>query len=298
MNTHSARQRFKFVSFIMFAMICRQAAIAQSLSDDKSYKNLQGKWVLTTLDGEKDYDYLHSTFHQYKYYGESRFMMMTLVEKYDERTEETGLKPMRFACRWGYLSSLSAQHQVLEGKDTVSLDMKGRKYFRLNHLSGTSLSPETILSGETWKKSDYSKEGKLIVKAIAMTGKVSNRFTGLWKRDTVYVYQNVDGGLMGKMMPVADGKTYKFYGDKVSLLVTRIDFDATLSSCRIIGETRTQKYVSSSALEENGVQCLVGWENDDTFCLTYFDENRMPCMEVWRRTVLPNHIRSMFMEAE
>lgn len=292
-----ARRLCRILSIAALMMLYVHILVAQQRTIPKLAKSFQGTWQLKEVGENGKNDLRKSPFHQYKYYGEDCFMMMTFWEN-KEKAADMGGNTLQFSIKWGDLS-FAPDDMILEGYDTIRLDKKGRKRFSLkwmNRLPNYRLYPVGTVVEEIWKKGGYSEEGNLIVKAIAMKGKVKNRFIGLWRREKVYVYMNTDKKI-GTMVPATDNTAYKIYGDKVSLFITKMDFDSSLKSNHIIGEMRPQKYVSSNAMEENGVQCLVGWEGENTFRLTYFDEQRMPYIEVWTRVMMPTHILDMIREA-
>lgn len=287
-----------FISFI-FMMLCMHTVVAQSPDGRTLAKCFRGVWQLNEVGENGKHNLRKSPFCQYKYYGKNRFMMLSLEDNKMKKIEDSGVNAMRFSVKWGNLS-FASDDMIMEGYDTIWLDRKGKRRFRLkwtNRRPNYRLCPMGSVVEEIWKKNDYSEEGNLILKAIAMTGKIKNRFIGLWRRETIFFYVRTEG-TVGTMMPVRDHMTYKIYGDKISLLINKMDFNPTLKACHIKGEMRQQKYIGFNALEENGVQCLVGWEGEDSFRLTYFDENRMPYIEIWTRVKMPPHILDAIREAK
>ncbi|MCM1313108.1 MAG: hypothetical protein NC252_09470 [Roseburia sp.] len=301
MDACYSKQWYRVCLIIVLMVSCRYCAVAQRSASDKLARQVQGKWVLKEI-GEEDADnFRPSPFHQYRYHGKNCFMMISFVGYDKNKPVETGKEAVRFSCKWGGLSFTSQPSTVVEGENVIRMEKKGRKRFHLkwtNWLPNYKLYPQGTVVEEIWKKSSYPEAGNLIVRAIAMKGKVKNRFIGLWRRDIIYTYTMLGNSDIGTMQPCEDGNTYKIYGDKVSLLVSKIDFDPLLTDCHIRGEMRPQKYVSSTALEENGNQCLIEWENENSFQLTYFDDRHLPYIEVWRRVVMPNHILNIFRNAE
>lgn len=299
MKTYYIEQWNRTVGIIALMMLCVHTVVAQPSVDGKLAKSFRGVWQLKEVGESGKNNLRESPFHQYKYYGKNRFMMLTLADNKEEKIKDTDIIATRFSVKWGNLS-FASDDMVMEGYDTIRLDKKGKRRFRLrwtNRMPNYRLCPKGSVVEEIWKKTDYSKEADLILKTIAMTGKIKNKFIGLWRRETIFFYARTEG-TVGTMLPISDHATYKIYGDKVSLLINKIDFDPHLKTSHIKGEMRRQKYVGSNALEENGTECLVGWEDEDTFQLTYFDDNRMPFIEIWTRVKMPSYILDAIREAE
>lgn len=295
-QTYHIRSLCRLSCTAALTILCIPHATAQQSTESRLLKNLGGKWKMEEI-GEKGKGDMHkSPFNSYKFYGDNHFLMFSIEDKEKDKKHvmEAGT-PIRFNIKTGYLSAPSDK-KIVEGYDTVSIKMEGKRLFNLtwqNFLTNYTAYPIETFVEEKWRKTRYPKEAEWFISALAMNGKIQNRFTGMWQREQLFVYVNNDY-LKGVIIPVKDCKMYKVYGDKVSLLLGRIDLESNLKTIYIAGEMRTQKYISESALEENGIPCLIDWKDEDTFQLTYFDDNHYPYIEIWKRMQIPMRIQQVF----